>query len=278
MKFTKYLFSLLIIFPFFQSCNTKQNKNEQNMHTDTLVFVSDKVYGENTDNQDYQHYDNFSHKDIKIFEPMPYNESNYTKQMFHIMDTILGLFKDDMGYKLSECRIEKVNVFENECYGGIMIEPTLNRRDNCLYLFRGLNSYKTESVLDTIPANLKIWVGESKEFIFNNLKYELKANGNIVKNSGNDKSIEDYWEDIQNYRLYLTCGNVSQCIVEMKKFNDTMTEIKWIGDLDGDKKPDFIISSPDWYEDYCVLLFLSSFAEENMLVKLVSVIADSFAC
>jgi hypothetical protein len=152
----------------------------------------------------------------------------------------------------------------------------LDTGENPLFLFRGLEHYNASTVIDTIPANLKIWTGQEKDFTFNNASYQLRAEG-IVLEKGNEDT-EMYYENIKNYKLYLTCGDKTQCIVEMEKFDGTMTELQWIGDLDGDGKPDFIVSSPEWYESYRILLLLSSYAGADDLVKLVSVTVDSFDC
>lgn len=262
------------------SCNTRQNTEQSTITvpTDTLMQVT-------TDGGEYdeeyaafyeKYFSNFSYDGIKMFQEMGYNDSEYTRELFHIMDTIVGLFKTGDKYSLKTCWIEKVNAYENECTGATEIEPTLNTKEKPLFLFRGLKHYNQNTVIDTIPAGLRIWTGQKKDFVFNDIPYQLRAEGTVL-NKVNENT-EMYYENIKDYKLYLTCGDKTQCIVEMKKFADTMTELCWIGDLDGDGKSDFIVSSPDWYEDYRVLLFLSSYAEGDELVKLVSITVDSFAC
>ena len=274
----KYLFLFVLILLF--SCNLKQN----NADTYSVWQISDSLISNSSEDEinieEYQafydkYFNNYSFQGIKIFQLMSYNESDYSKQLLHIMDTISGLFYIDGEYKLKKCWIEKVNLYENECYGGNMLEPTLNAKDNCLYLFRGMNKFSDKSILDTVSANFSLLVNEKKDFVFGDVSYQLRAEGKILNSDDKDIFL---WDRIKGYKLYLTCGNKTQCITEMKKFSDTTTEITWIGDLDGDNKPDFVINSPEWYEDYRILLFLSSFSEEGELVKLVSITVDSFAC
>lgn len=276
----KYIFLLFVSGILFSACNMNR-KNDANI-SEVSPAVTETFEQAALDEleDDYaefyeKNFKNFSVEGIKIFQPTSYNESDYTKELFYIMDTITGLFKMENGYSLRKCVIEKVNLYENECYGGTMIEPTLNTNDLCLYLFRGLNKYSRNAVIDTVSSGFSLLPGQGQEFTFENIDYKLKAEGKFSKEL---KAGEYPWDYITEYKLYLTQGDKKQCITEMRKFKDTKLEIVFIGDLDRDGRPDFIISAPDWYEDYRILLFLSDYAGDDELVKLVSIMIDSFAC
>lgn len=272
--FMKYLFVLLL--PFLLACNLKQN-SESKKETDIKLPESDTIDVSDDDYVfDESYYKDFAYKDIKIFESRAYINEPSIEELFNIMDTITGLFYSNNVYNFKYCKIIKTNVFENECGVDPFIAPTLNVKDSCLYLFRGLNNLK-KSVLARVSINLpvRLWPGQITKFTFNNTVYELRAEGKVLRSSGIGDAL---WQDVRNYKLYLTVAHKSQCIVEMKYFNETMTEIRWIGDLDGDSKPDFIVSSPDHYETSRIMLFLSSLAEEGEIVKLVSVKVDSSNC
>lgn len=262
------------------SCNNKQSQvNDNSVDTITIAADTTTLIEKDTDDianieLDEEYIQNFSYKGINIFEPRVYESTDFTKQLLHIMQPLAGLFHKGNKYELKECKIVKNNVYEDECSGSTMLEPTLDIKGNCLYLIKGLKSFD-KNVLDTVPANIKVWLNKTHSFTFNNTGYQFRSEGKLISKNG---SGDEYYENIRDYKLYLSTGDKTQCIVQMKYFADTMTEILFIGDLDKDGKPDLIISSPDHYESNRLLLFLSSYAGSNEIVKLVSITADSFAC
>lgn len=265
------------------ACNPKQNSNDINpsdtvivdiTKPDSSAIIPDTIDIIKNEQLDDNYINNFSFKHIEIFEPRAYEESDYTKHMLRVMEPLFGLFQKGNKYELKRCKIIKNNIYNEECSEAPVMEPTLDVKGNCLYLFKGVN-FVAKAVLDTVPSGYKVWVGQTKNFKFKGVDYQLKSEGRVLSKSGKG---EEYFENIRDYKLYLISDNKAQCIVEMKYFADTMTEIRWIGDLDGDNKPDFIISSPDHYESNRIMLFLSSMAEGQNMVKLVSIMVDTYAC
>ncbi|MFC6096774.1 hypothetical protein ACFPVY_08955 [Flavobacterium qiangtangense] len=63
-----------------------------------------------------------------------------------------------------------------------------------------------------------------------------------------------------------------------ESFNDTFVELLFAGDIDNDGKLDFIFGANRNYEEERVILFLSSKAEKENVVKKVSEIAIQFDC
>lgn len=272
---------LIPIVLFFISCNNKQAPRTDDQLTDSISTTDSVTIAEEAPTYKFEeieldeaYLENFSYKGIQLFEPRPYEENDFSKELFNIMEPFIGLFKNGKKYELKPCKITKTNLFESDCDGTLMIEPTLDVKGNCLYLIKGTH-LKAKNVVDTIPAGVKVWLKKIYPFKFNKIEYTLKSEGDLVFRSD---SRDGYYENIRNYKLYLTDGTKNQCIVEMKYFVETMTEILFIGDLDGDNKPDFIINSPDHYEAVRLMLFLSSYAEGDDLVKQVSITADSFSC
>ncbi|WP_288331733.1 hypothetical protein [uncultured Alistipes sp.] len=125
---------------------------------------------------------------------------------------------------------------------------------------------------DNVPA------GEQMEFEFHGRKYRLRASG---VNTGNQpEGDESSWDTVKNYKLYLSeagSGN-EQLLIAMPGFWDTKALILWIGDLDADAKPDFVFDVSDDYESKCVVLFLSSKADESQIVKCVGRSFYAFDC
>lgn len=258
----KKLLTLLVISACFVSCANKQSKDAASVN-DSIPPVNHSLEEAETDEEYQEWYDayfnNYSYEGIKIFEPIAYNDSEYSQQLFNIMDTIVGLFVKDGKYYMKECRIVKTNVFEGKS-GKAMIEPTLDTNEKCLYLFRGLKEFNNKDFVDNIPVSGSIMKrGEIKDFTFGDIFYRLSS---VVNNYGRD------------YQLYMTTQSKSQCLAEIKRLKEVLTKLCFIGDLDNDGKADFIIQSPDNNEGYRLLLFLSSCAEKGDLVRLVSILVD----
>lgn len=56
-------------------------------------------------------------------------------------------------------------------------------------------------------------------------------------------------------------------LYQQADYVDTITEIEFIGDLDGDNQPDFIISSPSFYEESRYIIFLSRDYNWNKIIQ-----------
>lgn len=275
----KKLYLIILVCLLISCTNRSRQDIGSNSVSDSVSSATDQLPHTNGDEygEDYEAYfRNYAYEDIKVFEPMAYNLSDYSKQLFNIMDTIVGLFCKNDRYYMKYCRITKTNVYEGDCKDVALIEPTLDVSGKCLFLFRGLKTINQKELQNLVIPNNRIWVGKHKDFCIGGISYRLSSEGDVVKveNKGTDR----YYEDILNYRLYLSHEKKVQCLVKMKNFEDTMTEICFAGDLDGDNKPDFVIKSPSSKDKYRLLLFLSSYAGADELVKLVSITVDSFDC
>ncbi|MEO8238936.1 MAG: hypothetical protein ABI793_17395 [Flavobacterium sp.] len=127
----------------------------------------------------------------------------------------------------------------------------------------------------------KIWPQETVTFLFNNVKYILRAEGKVLsseKRQGDDDKVEIF-KNVKNYKLYLSADNVAEkLLLQEEGFNDTFVELLFAGDIDGDGKLDLIFNASRDYEEERVILFLSSKAENGDAIKKVSEIAVQFDC
>ena len=81
------------------------------------------------------------------------------------------------------------------------------------------------------------------------------------------------------FGLYLTVNNNSETLVIANDtFQDTFLELLFVGNIDKDCKLDFIFGAKRNYEETRMILFLSSEADENKIIKKVSEISIQFDC
>jgi hypothetical protein len=66
--------------------------------------------------------------------------------------------------------------------------------------------------------------------------------------------------------------------VNIPKIEGTSVELLFIGDLDGDGKPDIILNAPSNYENRIIMVFLSSTAKEGDFLKCETQKSDWFDC
>ncbi len=138
-----------------------------------------------------------------------------------------------------------------------------SQRPNSLFIINGLEPKRKPVKTLALSVGEGVKVGGKYSFNFGKTTYTLRAEGT----SGIGYH-DEYWHKIKDYKLYLSDGKNEQLITTVSEFYSTSPEILWIGDLDGDGKPDFAVRTATWYEDEKIELYLSLIAGNGELVKL----------
>lgn len=103
--------------------------------------------------------------------------------------------------------------------------------------------------------------------------YIFTAYGKLVKT--------EFGETVENYKLILEGSKnnqtIQQTIADIPFFDDKMVTFYWVGDLDQDGLPDFLIDLSHKYSYSLPSLFLSSKRGKGDLVKMVAQLSE-FGC
>lgn len=192
------------------------------------------------------------------FNPHDYEQYNFT-----------GLFKVNGKYYLKPTKV-KIKSTIDECSNDSIFSINAKEKGECLYFFWGFDKHP-RTALNVVPIRADqryIMPKDVFEFKFNNQQYAFTAEGDVTDNS------------VKNYKLFYVDKKTDskQLLVNEELLEDSQIEILFIGDLDGDNKPDFIINAPPHYEARNILLFMSSAAENGELVNCTSQQFDWFDC
>jgi hypothetical protein len=171
----------------------------------------------------------------------------------------------------------------NECWEDSIVHVASERK--AMLLIHGLAPQGEEVPTVDFRKN-RIWPDETMSFELYGRRYVLRGEGIIEReNTIRTDTGEERWDEVRNYKLFLaTEGSPEstdppeQTIVAMPSFNDQFVTIRWIGDLDGDQKPDMLLDISQHYEEEVVVLYLSSKAAEGELVGAAAVSCYSFSC
>lgn len=174
----------------------------------------------------------------------------------------LGLFKDVNGYALRSTKIEVKKIRNPELFD-ITVET--QRKGNSLFMVRGKSDLREDSIPTVYDSEdgengdseLRL---ETRTFVFNGIRYDLSVE-NIGKNEylGNGSKLVLMAEGNRQILRYLKNG----C-------NDCTWNLIWAGDLDLDGKLDLYMDLTDHYNVTDRMLFLSSPADTDKIVRFVA--------
>ena len=156
---------------------------------------------------------------------------------------------------------------------------TIISKNNTLIYIKNTNLNIGEVFAINFTKN-KIWPNEKISFDYKNIKYTIRAEGNIISSEQviTNKGLERYCV-VENYKLYISTNkNPESLFLEEKSFNDTFVKLLFVGDIDSDGKLDFIFEANRDYEEKRVILYLSSEAEKGVIIKKANETAIQFDC
>ena len=139
---------------------------------------------------------------------------------------------------------------------------------------------KLGAVYSKKSSKNKIWPNEKVTFNYKATKYTIRAEGDIISTEQvhENDSLERY-SVVENYKLYIATDQISEVLfLEEASFNDTFVKLLFVGDIDSDNKLDFIFEANRHYEEKRVILYLSTIAKDNEIIKKAAEIAIGFDC
>lgn len=158
------------------------------------------------------------------------------------------------------------DMFDNEGQA-TGVEITKSVKDSALLLFSGITGITNRPVEQINVKATELFPGRSTRFTNGNITYTLYATGNRKY----DIVAKDYV--ITNYRLFIKAvinGKLfDQMLASAPSFDDALTQILFVGDIDGDKVPDLILDTTTDYNVEQPTLYLSKPATNGNLLKVM---------
>lgn len=198
-----------------------------------------------------------------------------------------GLFKKNNSYYLAPTKLEVApaydgvngNEYENKStWSGLDIKST--NKDTALILMNNIPHLLKADIKAVRIEKDEYWSrlapNESIVLNYGNNSYSLLAS-DLIKNDpvyNDDYPVCKYsFQGLKNGRKITQVLGIIP-FDEYDKFNNF--KFLFVGDIDGDGLPDLLVDASE-YNIYRLALYLSSFAEDGELVKLVGVI-DTYGC
>ena len=266
---------LLVLILFVVSC--KDAKNEKIQEINTKKEVINEIPDSTKSTQKISEKVVISDDLFKTLLPTSYRIDANDDPTKDLSKDWFDLFEKNGSYYLEKATYT-ISKGYDECVG--VDTKAIETKRNTLLLL----DYKklTIGIVDNLLISKKhIWPKENVTFDFKNITYTLRGVGDIknTENRTNDKDENEIWQTVENYELYLKTSDTNeQLVLSEKSFNDTFVVLIFVGDIDRDGKLDFIFEANRDYEEKRVILFLSSEAEENKIIKKVSEICIQFDC
>lgn len=223
------------------------NKVEHNSNVeDAIVFPPDTLYDVMIMNTGSHHGDEiYAQAEVQNWWALMLKNNTYTLKP---TDVIFEKVHDEIVDEQSEKTGVKVSMHDA----------------GAATLLAGFNMKESNRIPFVELTKTEIYPGEELKFELCNKHYRVFAKGNTIIEDGGYKRVE-------NYKLYLEDqAGIVQLLVATPTFDESMIAINFIGDIDQDQYPDFIIDTSNHYNRSSNTLYLSSFATKGLLVKVVA--------
>lgn len=266
-----FIFGIILVSILF-SCNGSKEKNiKKTVSVTNKTPVKDSINeGEIVSEEEFKN-------DFDILIPRSYRTYDHLNPVSSLTKNWMELDENNGEYFLGKADFEIEKGFD-ECTGDSLksISPK-----NKTIIFMDYPQLKVGKVKSLKINKARIWPKEKVAYTFNGVTYTFRAEGKVLSEFkvASDDNAEEIFKNVSHYKLYLTIGNgAEKLLLAEESFQDTFVELLFAGDIDGDGKLDFVFGANRNYEEERVILFLSSKAENDEVVKKVSEIAVQFDC
>jgi hypothetical protein len=249
MNITVNLFSTLIITTLISACSNNKSNVSEIKYTDTLVIHNDELglvsaAGGGAEKVNLPH--EFEEGTVMLSLENYFTQDEvdqYKKLAFY------GLFFDSIStsYNLRKTLTSFIETGIQYDDGRISFEcgVAIKEKESCLFLFS--NHYMTEDLVrvkNLLPEPRFFKPDEMINFTSNGLTYTLSASDYIVEPNGSQTHMD--YKLMLNSRVQ-NAASTETLLSFIPWFDDGAVTVLFIGDLDGDSYPDYIIDNASKY-------------------------------
>jgi len=207
---------------------------------------------------------------IQLLLPIKYCDQNNKNRADNIDENWLEFNKNNNKYYLSKANY---TIERDDQLCSCKDSTSIIKRINKTLFYINDSKMKLGEITSVEIIKDKIWPTEKTSLKFNNIEYNIRAEGKIiVPNQQLVVNREESVGKIENYKLFISTNNSDETLIlEENLYEYSTIRLIFAGDIDFDGRLDFIISY-GVYEGIHdkLILYLSSKATENEIIKKVS--------
>ncbi len=270
MKITTYIVAAFILVSCGNSKKPKVEKQAAVIEKHSEKPIEKRVVEETDDEEEEPE------QEINILLPSTYRDWEDKNPVNSLTKEWTDLYQKNGKYYLGKADFTIEDGY-SECSGDST--KTIEMKTKTLLLIKNPD-LKQGEISAVKLSKTKIWPGQKMSFKFKDLTYQLRAEGDVISSyKVHTDNGEELFQEVKNYKLYISAEGIPESLfLTEESFNDTFTELLFIGDIDRDGKPDLVVRSNRNYEEERALLLLSSEAEKGHIVGKSGEIAIQFDC